>query len=167
MFTLNDSRKTATIFIFVAVLIFYLMFPLKRTNKKLDIEFGKTFVLYDIIGYKFDENLNFKEDQDGVYIFTEQTFFGFNETVTNISMCHRMLYCGKTIDLRSRFDSHHHKDDIAKHKNLHIAVAYCEDENEITNLENALLQKFNFPYNDEDEGRNTGVEEPIIKEVTL
>lgn len=160
-------EKTATIFIFVAVLIFYLMFPLKRTNKKLGIEFGKTFVLYDIAGYKFDENLEFIKDQDGVYIFTESTIDGFNDTITKIEIWHSMLYCGKTIDLRERFDSHHHKDDIVKHENLHIAVAYCEDENEITNLENILLQKFDFPYNDEDEGRNTGVEEAFIKEVTL
>lgn len=54
-----------------------------------------------------------------------------------------------------------------KHKNLHIAVAYCENENEITNLENSLLQKFDFPYNDEEEGGKTGVEEPIIKEETF
>lgn len=143
------------------------MFPLKITNRKLDIEVSKTFALYSIKGYLFDTNLEFNKDQDGVYIFTEQIYLGFNKAMTNIEKPHKMLYCGKTVDLRKRFASHHHKDDLVKHENLYIAVAYCKDENEITDLENTLLQKFNFPYNDEEEGGNIGVEEPIIREVTL
>lgn len=143
------------------------MFSLQNTCKKLGLEFDRIFVLYDIHGYQFNENLDFKKDQDGVYIFTEQIIHGFNETMTNIAMPHRMLYCGKTIDLRDRFASHHHKDDLVKHESLYIAVAYCDDEAEITDLENALLKQYKFIYNDGDEGRNTGVKEPIIKEVNL
>lgn len=154
-------------FIFVAVLIFYAMFPLKDTNKKLDLGIDKTFVLYDIQGYQFDKNLEFIKDQDGVYIFAEYNSIKPIWKKFRIDVIYKMLYCGKTVDLRKRFASHHHKDDLVKHENLYIAVAYCEDENEIADLENALLQKFNFPYNDEEEGRNIGIEEPIIKEVTL
>ena len=143
------------------------MFPLKTTHKKLDLGFDKTFVLYDIQGYQFDKNLDFIKDQDGVYIFAEYDSIKPIWKKFRIDVIYKMLYCGKTVDLRERFDSHHHKDDLAKHKNLYIAVAYCEDENEITDLENTLLQKFNFPYNDDEEGRNTGVEEPIIRVVTL
>ena len=143
------------------------MFPLKNTNKKLCIDYSKSFILYNIKGYQFKENIGFPDEQDGVYIFTEHTKSAFNDTTTNVRFYHKMLYCGKTIDLRERFSSHHHKDDLEKHTNLYIAVAYCDNEKEITQLENNLLEKYKFPYNNKTIGKNTGTEEPIIEVVNL
>ena len=143
------------------------MFSLKNTNKKLCIKSSKSFILFNIKGYQFKENIGFPDEQDGVYIFTEHTNPTFNDTTTNIRFYHKMLYCGKTIDLRERFSSHHRKDDLEKHTNLYIAVAYCDNEKEITQLENDLLEKYDFPYNDETIGNNTGTEESIIEVVNL
>lgn len=43
------------------------MFPLKNTNKKLCIDYSKSFILYNIKGYQFKENIGFPDEQDGVY----------------------------------------------------------------------------------------------------
>ncbi len=96
--------------------------------------------------YKFDEGLNFPKDQDGVYIF----FTGTNDLVDG--EC-RILYCGKTVDLRSRFTSHHKKEPLSKINPLYIAVLYCKNESEITKTETALLNYYDFPENEQNKGQ--------------
>ena len=143
------------------------MFPLKHTNKKLDIEFDKTFVLYDITGYKFDENLEFIKDQDGVYIFAEYNSIKPIWKKFRIDVIYKMLYCGKTVDLRERFASHHRKKELSQNKHLYIAVAYCDTEDEITKLENQLLEYYKFPVNNKKQGHNTGDIPPLTRVVKI
>ena len=143
------------------------MFPLKNTHKRLDLCFDKTFILYDIQGYQFDENLEFFKNQDGVYIFTEYNLMKPNWKKFHIDIIHKMLYCGKTVDLRDRFDSHHHRKELIQHKHLYIAVAYCDTEDEITKLEKQLLEYYNFPVNDEKHGHNTGAVSPLTRVVKI
>lgn len=67
-------------------------------------------------------------------------------------MC-KLWYCGKTNDLRHRFACHHHKDELKNLNPLYIAVAYCDNENEITSLERKMLSMFHFELNDSNTNR--------------
>lgn len=96
--------------------------------------------------YEFEEGLNFPEKQDGVYIF----FTGMDNLEDG--EC-EMLYCGKTVDLRSRFSSHHKKKQLSQIKPLYIAVLYCDNEHEISKTETALLKHYNFPENEQNSGK--------------
>ena len=142
---------------------------MKKVNKcfaKLNIPqklSAKEFVLYRIEGdeYDFTENLNFPENQDGVYIFcTSDKFEENTRGVLTISKTIKMLYCGRTIHLRTRFDKHHHMDDLKKISPLFMFVAFCENQNENIKIENSLLNYYNFTYNDET--KNCGTMSNII-----
>lgn len=120
--------------------------------KKLDFrEYGNfpTFEIYSIEGgsYDFTENLGFPDHQDGVYIFLNKVSWKSNQSETKIIPMYELLYCGKTVDLRHRFDSHHHKHDLKEYKPIYIAVSYCGNEAEITELENRMLSTFHFKFN--------------------
>ena len=143
------------------------MFPLKDTNKKLDIGIDKTFVLYDIQGYQFDKNLEFIKYQDGVYIFAEYDSIKPIWKKFRIDVIYKMLYCGKTVDLRERFASHHRKKELSQNKYLYIAVAYCDTEDEITKLEKQLLEYYKFPINNKKQGHNTGNTPPFTRVVKI
>jgi len=136
-------------------------------NRKLGLSkygFPQDFYIYGIDGgvYDFTDNLDFPANQDGVYIF----FTAFPkldmDRMDTIFQC-TMRYCGKTKDLRERFDQHHHKDDLKQHNPLYIAVSCCKDENEITGLEKSILNYFHFEYNDPElnKGSNTETIEAV------
>ena len=120
------------------------MKQIKRENRKLDFSpYDKslpTFELYSIEGqsYDFTDNLSFVDNQDGVYIFLTSVPELDMEQMDVTPMC-TMHYCGKTKDLRHRFDQHQHKDELKVLNPLYIAVAYCSSETEITELENISL----------------------------
>lgn len=141
-----------------------------REKRKLDFSiYGiaiPTFELYSIEGesYDFTENLGFPDNQDGVYIFLTSKPALDMDRMDITPMC-TLWYCGKTNDLRHRFDQHHHKDELKQVKPLYIAVAYCNDEEEITELEKKMLSFFLFPYNAE--STNKGTNDDAIKAVRL
>ncbi len=129
------------------------MKQIKRENRKLDFSrYDKplpTFELYSIEGrsYDFTDNLSFADHQDGVYIFLTSVPELDMERMDVTPMC-TMHYCGKTKDLRHRFDQHHHKDDLKTFNPLYIAVAYCDNEKEISILEERMLNTFHFEFNE-------------------
>ena len=102
----------------------------------------------------FTDNLSFADNKDGVYIFLTSVPQLDMERMDVTPKC-TMHYCGKTIDLRHRFDQHHHKDDLKGFNPLYIAVAYCNDETEITELESKLLDTFHFEFNDPSTNKGT------------
>lgn len=141
-----------------------------RIKRKLD--FSKynlsvpDFELYSIEGeqYDFSENLGFAVNQDGVYIFlTSKPRLDIKRM--DITPKCTLWYCGKTEDLRHRFDQHHHKDDLKASHPLYIAVAYCAGEEEITNLEKQMLSTFSFPFNDK--STNSGTIKDTVEAVRL
>lgn len=131
-----------------------LMKDIYRLFRKLDFsEYGSfpDFEIYKIEGEKYDftDNLGFPENQDGVYIFLGQvTLECDSECKMDVLPLYELLYCGKTTDLRQRFYNHHHQDDLKKYNPLFIAVSYCKNEEEITDLEKKMLSKFRFKYNE-------------------
>ena len=144
------------------------MKQIKRENRKLDFSpYDKslpTFELYSIEGqsYDFTDNLSFVDNQDGVYIFLTSVPELDMEQMDVTPMC-TMHYCGKTKDLRHRFDQHQHKDELKVLNPLYIAVAYCSSETEITELENKLLDRFRFEFNNP--SKNKGTNDKSIKAV--
>ena len=140
-----------------------------REKRKLDFSTYDlsvpTFKLYSIEGgqYDFTDNLGFPDNQDGVYIFLTSKPALDMEKMDITPMC-TLWYCGKTVDLRHRFDQHHHKDELKEFNPLYIAVAYCDNEQEITKVENDLLSFFLFPYN---EAANKGTNKDTIKAVRI
>lgn len=146
------------------------MKQIKREYRKLDFSpYDKSlpsFELYSIDGqsYDFTDNLSFADNQDGVYIFLTSVPELDMEKMDVTPMC-TMRYCGKTNDLRHRFDQHHHKDDLKVLNPLYIAVAYCSGETEITELENKLLDTFHFEFNEP--STNKGTNDNLIKAVRL
>lgn len=132
-----------------------LMKDIYRLFRKLDFsEYGSfpDFEIYKIEGEKYDftDNLGFPENQDGVYIFLNEGNKLECESECKMDVLHlyELLYCGKTKDLRTRFCGHNHQGDLKKYNPLFIAVSYCENEEEITDLEKKMLSKFRFKYND-------------------
>lgn len=146
------------------------MKQINRENRKLDfspyIKSLPTFELYSIEGraYDFTDNLGFADNQDGVYIFLTSIPELDMEKMDVTPMC-TMQYCGKTKDLRHRFDQHHHRDDLKEFNPLYIAVAYCNSETEITELEKLLLDTFHFEFNEP--STNKGDNDESIKAVRL
>ena len=138
-------------------------------NRKLGLTkygFNENFLIYGIEGgeYDFTDNLNFPNKQDGVYVFfTSQPQLDMDR-MDIIFHC-TMHYCGKTKDLRERFDQHHHKDDLNGYSPLYIAVAFCDNEEEITNLENRMLACFRFTHNDP--ALNTGAISANVEAVRI
>lgn len=146
------------------------MKQIKRENRKLDFSLYNnslpTFELYSIEGrtYDFTDNLGFADNQDGVYIFLTTVPELDLRKMDVTPMC-TMRYCGKTNDLRHRFDQHHHKDDLKVFDPLYIAVAYCDNEEEISELEGKMLNLFQFEFNNP--SKNKGTEDSPIKAVRL
>ena len=146
------------------------MKQINRANRKLDFSpYDKslpTFELYSIEGrsYDFTDNLGFADNQDGVYIFLTSVPELDMERMDITPMC-TMRYCGKTKDLRHRFDQHHRKDDLKVLNPLYIAVAYCSGEAEIAELEKKLLDLFHFEFNEP--STNKGTNDKPIKAVRL
>ena len=146
------------------------MKQINRANRKLDFSpYDKslpTFELYSIEGrsYDFTDNLGFADNQDGVYIFLTSVPELDMERMDITPMC-TMRYCGKTKDLRHRFDQHHRKDDLKVLNPLYIAVAYCSGETEIAELEKKLLDLFHFEFNEP--STNKGTNDKPIKAVRL
>ena len=130
-----------------------LMKNIYRLLRTLDFsEYGSfpDFEIYSIEGGKYDftDNLGFPEDQDGVYIFLSKCKFPvFVQKKMSLLWEYKMLYCGKTKDLSTRFRDHNHKDDLKKYRHLYIAVTYCKNEREIDELEKRMLSTFRFRYN--------------------
>lgn len=141
-----------------------------REMRKLDFSpFNKpipVFEIYSIEGktYDFTDNLGFAHNQDGVYIFLTSVPELDMKRMDITPIC-TMHYCGKTKDLRQRFDGHHHKDDLKTLAPLYVAVAYCDNEEEITNLEKLMLDSFSFEFNDP--SLNKGTIKDLIKAVRL
>lgn len=58
-----------------------------------------------------------------------------------------MLYCGRTDNLRERFNDHHHKKKLRTIDNLYIAVCFCKNEEETNTLEKLMLSTYHFKFN--------------------
>lgn len=127
----------------------------RRLYKKLVLDEGidnhYTFELFQINEYNqydFTDNLNFESEQDGVYIFVQEYYRGFDPTITRCVPRYRMLYCGKTTDLRTRFAHHHHKEELSSIRQLYLALCFCDNSREIDSLEQQLLNAYHFEFND-------------------
>ena len=128
----------------------------QTTRRKLSLsKYGidETFEIFRInkqCKYDFTDNLDFV-NRDGVYIFIKcAEERSFNKECTKIFNKWEMLYCGKTQYLRQRFNNHHRKNELKEIEQLYIAVCFCENEQEITYLENKMLNTFLFEYNKKD-----------------
>lgn len=138
--------------------------PISR-HKKLDFsEFRITedfeiFKITETLKYDFTDNLDFG-DKEGVYIFIKLVF----NCDRKLDYSYKLLYCGKTIELSKRFDQHHRQEELTEIYPLYLAVCFCENEEEITDLENVMLNTFKFEL---EQQNNTGTNTDLIKEVNL
>lgn len=126
--------------------------PLSKYLVFTDKCLNRLFHIYEINNgqkYDFCHCLDFPSNSDGVYIFIHENPHGIDDEKIRI-MNWEGLYCGKTIDLRRRFTTHQRKDDLKDIDNLHIAICYCSNRQEITQLEEYLLSKYKFPVNRKD-----------------
>ena len=106
------------------------------------------FQVYKLEGYNFETNLKFsKNKQPGVYIFTKRKILipkaSFKDSAT-----HQLLYCGQTKDLNTRFYKHQEKKDLTGVDFNCICILCCESKQGAINIEEDLLAKHNFKFNE-------------------
>lgn len=122
---------------------------------------GKTkiyhFQIYKLENYNFDCSLNFPiKNQSGVYIFTKRKVINANLDPVTIGGLttwkehanHQLLYCGRTDDLKDRFNKHHKENEL-KHANFNcLSIFLCDTHKETEDVENDLLNEHNFKFNE-------------------
>lgn len=110
----------------------------KLTNATLKIH-GKSLTAYQFELYSLTTNFPKK---GAVYIFTRR--------ITNADGInnHRLVYCGKTNDLTSRFNNHHKTECFQMHSANCICVLLVSTEHARTQIETDILNGNLFSCNE-------------------
>jgi hypothetical protein len=109
----------------------------KVTEAKLSV-IGKSIKDYQFVIYAINTKF---EAVGGVYIFIELDKEGDKDD-------HTFIYCGKTNDLSTRFDSHHKADCIKKNNADCICVMFVDSEEERAAIEKDILDGNYFICNE-------------------
>ena len=116
------------------------LIPLRKTFSICKHKFSS----YSLDQYDFESNIDFK-NHPAIYIFSHRTKRNLLETPYKFKFVHYLLYGGKTENARTRFNDHHKLSELKGRANT-ISICYCK-ENQLINIENELLKKYNFKYN--------------------
>lgn len=109
----------------------------KVTKDYLEVT-GKSKKVYKFEIYTLDTEFN---AVGGVYIFTQRT-------MNKRGYSHKLIYCGKTENLSTRFYNHHKADCIKRNNANCICVMGVSTEKERTAIEKDILENYDFACND-------------------
>lgn len=99
---------------------------------------GKVYTLYLFQFDDFDDIKGFFDPVGGIYVFLHWEIFRKD---------FRLVYCGKTDNLQTRYNNHHAEQCIRNAFAKHFAVVRVDNANDRTSIEEDLLAQYDFSCN--------------------